>query len=474
MKRSCLQRYTISRIFGWLQVVLGVLVVVVSVTSLLRFYHAGLLNLHDDEICSHFQREPTSLEFSSRLQDIYLKVQDLQGKVENAVKEMETNAEPKDPKLFKSEYDKYKKFLRDDVKGPLDTVKLSLRQIRPSAVQGVSESSVDHQQQQEVEGDPLEHFFLNEELRKYLHVKENRLGKLNILGANGTYTTIGHACVLMKKELEIYMNYDIGGYCKDDWNLGQKLMIQGCDPLPRRRCLARAPRLFQKPLPINESLWKVPDNRNVRWDNYQCRDFACLMSNRTNKGFFKCSGCFNLAKSEAPKWVRNTTSNADFLIAEVLSIKPGEIRIGLDFSVGVGTFAARMREHNVTIVSAAVNLGAPFCEMIALRGLVPLYVTINQRLPFFDNTLDLIHTGGLLDAWIDLQLLDFIVFDWDRVLRPGGFLWLDKFFCTRRDLDDYLYMFLQLRYKKHKWVVSPKSYTEVYFSALLEKPPRPF
>jgi hypothetical protein len=112
--------------------------------------------------------------------------------------------------------------------------------------------------------------------------------------------------------------------------------------------------------------------------------------------------------------------------------------------------------------------------MIALRGLVPLYITINQRLPFFDNTLDLIHTGGLLDAWIDLQLLDFIVFDWDRVLRPGGFLWLDKFFCTRRDLDDYLYMFLQLRYKKHKWVVSPKSNTEVYFSALLEKPPSPF
>jgi hypothetical protein len=33
-------------------------------------------------------------------------------------------------------------------------------------------------------------------------------------------------------------------------------------------------------------------------------------------------------------------------------------------------------------------------------------------------------------------------------------------------------MFLQFRYKKHRWVVSFKSKDEVYLSALLEKPPR--
>lgn len=135
--------------------------------------------------------------------------------------------------------------------------------------------------------------------------------------------------------------------------------------------------------------------------------------------------------------VQNSSNNPDFLIADVLSIKPGEIRIGLDFSIGTGTFAARMREFNVTIVSATINLGAPFSETIALRGLVPLYLAINQRLPFFDNTLDLIHTTRFLDGWIDLQFLDYVIFDWDRVLRPGGFLWIDSFFCTRSDLDGY-------------------------------------
>lgn len=138
--------------------------------------------------------------------------------------------------------------------------------------------------------------------------------------------------------------------------------------------------------------------------------------------------------------------------------------------MGTGTFAARMMEQNIAIISTALSLGAPFNKMTALRGLVPLYVTPNQRFPFFDNTMDLIHTTRLLDGWIDMLLLDFILFDWDRFLRPGGLLWVDKFSCNGEDLDDYMYMFLQFRYKKHKWVVAPESKDEVHLSALLEKP----
>ncbi|KAF2307245.1 hypothetical protein GH714_025726 [Hevea brasiliensis] len=201
------------------------------------------------------------------------------------------------------------------------------------------------------------------------------------------------------------------------------------------------------------------------------KNFQCLSSKNHKRGYSKCTGCFEMEK-ERLKWVTNSSLPMDFLITDVLAIKPGEIRIGLDFGVGTGTFAARMRESNVTIISTALNLGAPFSEMIALRGLIPLYVTLNQRLPFFDNTMDLIHTNGFMDGWIDLMLMDFILFDWDRILRPGGLLWIDRFFCNRKDLDDYMYMFLQFRYKKHKWAISPKSKDEVYLSAVLEKPPR--
>ncbi|WJX86898.1 hypothetical protein P8452_69146 [Trifolium repens] len=328
-------------------------------------------------------------------------------------------------------------------------------------------------------------YFLREEIRKYVRIRPNRLGKQNFMGANATFTSIGHACFSMKEDLEEYMDYDIGEICNDDWKLAQKLMVHGCDPLPRRRCFSRAPKLYHKPFPIKESMWKLPDDRNVRWSQYRCKNFTCLASNNnTRKGFFKCADCFNLTDHEMPRWIRlnddsisNQTSEADFFIDDVLGIKLGEIRIGLDFSVGTGTFAARMKEFNVTIVSATINLGAPFSEMIALRGLVPLYLTINQRLPFFDNTLDLIHTTRFLDGWIDFVLLDFVLYDWDRVLRPGGLLWIDSFFCLKEDLYVYLEAFKMLRYKKHKWIVVPKidkDDKEVFFSAVLEKPSRPF
>lgn len=325
-------------------------------------------------------------------------------------------------------------------------------------------------------------YFLREEIRKYVRIKPNRLKKQNFMGANATFTSIGHACFSMKEDLEEYMDYDIGEFCNDDWKLAQKLMVHGCDPLPRRRCFSRAPKLYNQPLSIHESMWKFPDDRNVRWSNYKCKNFSCLANSNTQKGFFKCADCFNLTHHEMPRWVRleaeiDSNQTVDFLISDILGIKQGGIRIGLDFSIGTGTFAARMREFNVTIVSATINLGAPFSEMIALRGLVPLYLTINQRLPFFDNTLDLIHTTRFLDGWIDFVLLDFVLYDWDRVLRPGGLLWIDSFFCLKEDLYDYLKAFKMLRYKKHKWVVVPKldkDDQEIFFSAVLEKPSRPF
>ncbi|KAI3975252.1 hypothetical protein MKX01_033492 [Papaver californicum] len=467
MGRVCLPRCCkLARVMGSIQILLGGLVILVSITSLFRFYSAGFF-MHDEDICRHFYGVRDSYNgfdtkaLSDRIEEVLLKMANLQDKLEFTVQEMEKNRGNIDKEsISKLEY---KKFLEEEVIQPLYIAHVSLRQIRLPKVQETRNTTA-------VE-DPLINSFVVEEIRKYITAKTNRVGKVNIYGTEKIYNTIGHACVLMKDELEEYMNYDIGSYCKDDWPLAQKLMINGCDPLPRRRCLTRASKLYLKPYPINESLWKLPDGRNVRWANYQCRNFDCLAAKNPKRGYTKCSGCFEMEK-EKVKWMGNSTLPAGFLISDVLEIKPEEIRIGLDFGIGTGTFAARMKEQNVTIISTALNLGAPFNEMIALRGLLPLYVTLNQRLPFFDNTMDLIHTIGFLDGWIDLQLMDFILFDWDRILRPGGLLWVDRFFCKKTELDDFMYMFLQFRYKKHRWVISPKSKDEVYLSALLEKPPR--
>ncbi|KAI3448605.1 hypothetical protein Pfo_005270 [Paulownia fortunei] len=466
MGKSCFPKCRLGRIMGWLQILLGGLVIIVSISSLSRFYSAGFF-LHNEDICRHFYDSKVVYEgidvvaLTARVEEVLNKMESLQDKLESTVQQMEKNR----GELHKSNISRleYKKFLEDEVIRPIYSAHIALRQIRLPRIE--------ENENVTIKEDPLINTFVVEEIRKYITPKENRVGKINIYGTEKVYNTIGHACVLMKKELEEYMDYDVGSYCKDDWILGQKLMIRGCDPLPRRRCLTRASKLYLRPYPINESLWRMPEGRNVRWSNYQCRNFECLSSRNPKRGYSKCTGCFEMEK-EKLKWVANTSLPIDFLIKDVLAIKPGEIRIGLDFGVGTGTFAARMREQNVTIVSTALNLGAPFNEMIALRGLIPLYVTLNQRLPFFDNTMDMIHTTGFMDGWIDLQLLDFILFDWDRVLRPGGLLWIDRFFCKRKNLDDYMYMFLQFRYRKHKWAIAPKSKDEVFLSALLEKPPR--
>ncbi|KAL2494581.1 S-adenosyl-L-methionine-dependent methyltransferase superfamily protein [Forsythia ovata] len=118
------------------------------------------------------------------------------------------------------------------------------------------------------------------------------------------------------------------------------------------RCFAKATQYYTKRLPANESKWKLPYDRNICWSKYKCKNFACLAKNTTRKGFLKCADCFSLDDHEWPRCIKlvyqdpNSNLTADFLIKEVLDLKPNEIRIGLDFSIGTGTFAARMRKYN--------------------------------------------------------------------------------------------------------------------------------
>lgn len=454
--------------------VLGTLVILILIATLSNFYSLRPLLATDH---AFFNPENTETQ-NIKQNQLRLTIETVVKKIQQELDKIRDNSPPSDHSSSESEsLMKYTSFL-SDILGLIESVQSSFSEI--STIKVVTHPLL----KPKINSDEPADYFLIEEIRKYVKIKPNRLKKQNFMGANGTFTSIGHACFAMRNELEGYMDYDVGDICNDDWKLAQRLMVHGCDPLPRRRCFSKAPKLYSKPFPINESLWKLPDDRNVRWSQYRCKNFTCLASKSSPKGFFKCADCFNLSHHEFPRWIKqvsllqpNSNLTADFLIPEVLNLKPGEIRIGLDFSVGTGSFAARMKEFNVTIVSATLNLGAPFNEMIALRGLVPLYLTINQRLPFFDNTLDLIHTTRFLDGWIDLVLLDFILYDWDRVLRPGGLLWIDSFFCAKEDLSDYMEAFKMLRYKKHKWVVVPKidkDDQEVFFSAVLEKPPRPF
>ncbi|XP_043721102.1 probable methyltransferase At1g29790 [Telopea speciosissima] len=291
------------------------------------------------------------------------------------------------------------------------------------------------------------------------------------------YSPVGHPCTQFPDLIKQYMSYDMNGPCPDDELLAQKLLLKGCEPLPRRRCRPAAPLNYVEPFPLPKSLWSIPSDNSVVWTHYHCKNYSCLLNrSHQQKGFSDCKDCFELGGREKARWIK-PGHGLNFNIDEVLAKKkPGTVRIGLDIGGGTATFAVRMRERNITIVTTSMNLNGPFNSFIAARGVIPLYLSISQRLPFFDNTLDIVHSMHVLNNWIPAKLLHFLLFDIYRVLRPGGFFWLDHFFCLEQQLEEaYVPMIETIGFKKVKWETGRKfdrgpAIKEMYLSALLEKP----
>ncbi|KAK1439299.1 hypothetical protein QVD17_05115 [Tagetes erecta] len=163
------------------------------------------------------------------------------------------------------------------------------------------------------------------------------------------YPPVGTPCTLFRDELNRYMSYKVNGSCPDDELLAQKLLLKGCEPLPRRRCRPPAPNQYVEPYPTPESFWSTPSDSSVVWTAYTCKNYSCLVNRKqTQKGFDDCKDCFDLGGREKSRWVENTRG-VDFAIDDVLAVKKaGTIRIGLDIGGGVATFAVRMRERNIT------------------------------------------------------------------------------------------------------------------------------
>jgi len=298
-------------------------------------------------------------------------------------------------------------------------------------------------------------------------------------GSDFILPPVGRPCTHFPNELNRYMSYEVNGSCPDDELLAQKLLLKGCEPLPRRRCRPAAAAEYVEPYPFPESYWTTPPDSSVVWTAYTCKNYTCLVNRmRNQKAFDDCKDCFDLEGREKHRWIGPSIEGSlDFSIDEVLAVKkPGTIRIGLDIGGGVATFAVRMKERNITIVTTSINLNGPFNNFIASRGVIPLYMTISQRLPFFDNTLDIVHSMHVLSNWIPTTLMHFLFFDIYRVLRPGGLFWLDHFFCVGDQLEQvYIPLIDSIGFIKVKWVVGKKldrgpELREMYLSALLEKP----
>ncbi|KAF7096273.1 hypothetical protein CFC21_098244 [Triticum aestivum] len=297
--------------------------------------------------------------------------------------------------------------------------------------------------------------------------------KLAVGNASDGEAALGHACGRFQDELERYMDYKPGGECPSDAALEHLLMRGGCEPLPRRRCRPQSPPGYAEPAPLPKSLWSMPPDTSVVWDAYHpCRNYSCMAS----RGL----GLDLRGRREKGLWTRDDGALA-YSVDTALAAKPkGTVRIGLDIGGGGGTFAARMRERGVTVVTATTNAGAPFGSFVASRGLVPLHVGQARRLPFFDGTLDVVHAGRELTSdWMvpgDGVAMEFALFDVYRVLRPGGLFWLDHFVFPGAQLNaTYAPMLHRVGFKRLRWNAGRKpdggvEKNEWYLSALLQKP----
>ncbi|CAI9087916.1 OLC1v1022116C1 [Oldenlandia corymbosa var. corymbosa] len=290
-----------------------------------------------------------------------------------------------------------------------------------------------------------------------------------------TYThisPIASSCKDYPELLYQYMNYTPFSLCPSDSPLAESLILRGCHPLPRRRCFSRTTNANPTSLPTSP-FGTIPDN-TVNWSYYSkgnCKSFTCLAKLSPELGFD--------LKVEKAKFLEYKT-DLDLPISQLLQLSRSSrsfIRLALDVGGGTGTFAAQMKLHNVTVITTTMNLGAPYNEAVALRGLLPLHVPLQQRLPVFDGVVDLVRCGHGVNRWIPLTAMEFLFFDVDRVLRAGGYLWLDHFFSKRLDLVKvYTPLIGKLGYKKVKWAVTNKTDSsglkngEVYLTALLQKP----
>ncbi|KAI3882589.1 hypothetical protein MKW92_052945 [Papaver armeniacum] len=313
------------------------------------------------------------------------------------------------------------------------------------------------------------------ELKLFLQFHPLPLGKDSRTGMAEMVSSIGHSCEKSMSFLSQFMNYKVGGVCPDDWSLAQNLILRGCEPLPRRRCLTK-PITKEGLFPFPLSLWQPVSNNVVTWSGLGCKNFGCLYSKKIIED---CVGCFDLVNGDDKQKFVKASSKIDFLVDDVLALGNGGIRIGLDIGGGSGNLAARMAERNVTLVTSTLNVDAPFNDFIAVRGLFPLFLSLDQRFPFYDNVFDLIHISKGSSNGDRSEKMEFLMFDIDRILRVGGLFWLDSYYCSENEQKRIFTQLIdKFLYKKLKWIVGEKfdanqaGKPKVYLSALLQKPTR--
>ncbi|XP_074378455.1 uncharacterized protein LOC141719992 [Apium graveolens] len=105
----------------------------------------------------------------------------------------------------------------------------------------------------------------------------------------------GHSSERFLDLLSQYMKYKVNGPCPDDWSLGQRPIMQGCEPFPRRRCFSKSiPKILDIHGVLNAVSWGILFPVGVIIARY-----IALSRQYIQHGFiFMCSARFQLMMLE--------------------------------------------------------------------------------------------------------------------------------------------------------------------------------
>ncbi|KAF2310148.1 hypothetical protein GH714_006750 [Hevea brasiliensis] len=155
-----------------------------------------------------------------------------------------------------------------------------------------------------------------------------------------------------------------------------------------------------------------------------CLKYQEELSQYMNTRLGECPVDDVFAQREKTRWMFDN-GGLHYGIDQVLKAKRyGTICIGLDISGRTGTFAARMKERNVTLITSSMNLDGPLNSFYCIERIDP-----NPH-----------------------AMLEFTLYDIYRVLRRGVLFRLDHFFPPGSQLNQtYISMLDRVGFKKLRW-----------------------
>jgi SAM-dependent methyltransferase len=134
----------------------------------------------------------------------------------------------------------------------------------------------------------------------------------------------------------------------------------------------------------------------------------------------ECAGCWNFTKEDA-RWLKYV-HDLKLLLPNVNFGPSGNIRNVLEIGCGTGSFLHAMKQLGVSGMCLAYE-NMPFVQTTNARGLIGAHMSTEHALPFPSHSFDMLHAHWVM-AYLGIRedKLSRVLFEWDRLLRPSGYL----------------------------------------------------